>query len=347
MSPWLRTVVMVLIVGNVVPGLVAFLVWLERRVAAWIQDRVGPNRVGPFGLLQSIADLLKFIFKEDVTPSHVSRTMFVIAPAIAVISPMLVMSLIPFGEDLYISDVDTGILAIFAFSSLGVYALSLGGWSSNSKYALLGGVRAAAQMISYEVVIGLAALGACMCSGTLRLKGIVLDQADGLTVDAISHTGFLAKFFDWNLWKQPFGALIFLVAAFAETNRMPFDLPEAETELAAGYHTEYSSMKFALFFLGEYAAMVAVSSLFVTLYMGGWTLFGLEHSFAGTPWLQSALQVLIFLSKVMFLLFVFIQIRWTLPRFRYDQLMRLGWNRLLPASIASLAVTAVLKEMLR
>jgi NADH-quinone oxidoreductase subunit H len=347
MSPFLRTLIAVLIVGNAVPGLVAFLVWLERRVAAWIQDRVGPNRVGPYGLLQSIADLLKFIFKEDVTPGYVNKAMYMIAPALAVIPPLVVMAVIPFAEDVYISDVDTGLLAVFAFSSLGVYALALGGWASNSKYALLGGVRASAQMISYEVCLGLAALAAATTSGTLRLKGIVLDQADGVTWQGAHHAGFVAHLVDWNLVKQPVGAILFLVAAFAETNRLPFDLPEAETELAAGYHTEYSAMKFALFFLGEYAAMVAISSLFVCVYLGGWTLFGLEHSFAGTPWLQAALQVVIFFSKVMVLLFFFIQVRWTLPRFRYDQLMRLGWQRLIPASLVWLVVTVAFKEWAR
>jgi NADH-quinone oxidoreductase subunit H len=347
MSPTVRVIVTVLVVGNVVPGLVAFLVWLERRVAAWIQDRVGPNRVGPFGLLQSIADLVKFIFKEDVTPAHVNKPMFLLAPALAVIPPLVVMSLMPFAENLYIADVDTGILAVFAFSSIGVYALALGGWASNSKYALLGGVRASAQMISYEICLGLAALAACTCSGSLRLKGIVLDQADGLTVAGHHYEGLLARIFDWNIWKQPVGAVIFMVAGFAETNRLPFDLPEAESELAAGYHTEYSSMKFALFFLGEYAAMVAMSSLFVTLYLGGWTLFGLENSFASSPALQTTLQVLIFVAKIMALLFFFIHVRWTLPRFRYDQLMRLGWSRLIPLSIAWLVVTAVGKELLR
>jgi NADH-quinone oxidoreductase subunit H len=351
-NQWFRVLVGVLIVGNLVPGLVAFLVWLERRVAAWIQDRVGPNRVGPFGLLQSIADLVKFNFKEDVTPAHVNKPMFLLAPALAVIPPLVVMAMIPFSENLYVADVDTGVLAIFAFSSIGVYALALGGWSSNSKYALLGGVRASAQMISYEICLGLAALAVCTVSGSLRLKGIVLDQGDGLHHRIADgsiqlNDGFLARFFDWNIWKQPIGALVFLVAGFAETNRLPFDLPEAESELAAGYHTEYSSMKFALFFLGEYAAMVAISSLFATLYLGGWTLFGLENSFASSPVLQAALQVAIFAGKVMFLLFVFIWIRWTLPRFRYDQLMRLGWARLIPVSIGWLVVTAAGREFLR
>jgi len=273
--------------------------------------------------------------------------MFLLAPALAVIPPLVVMAMMPFAENLFIADVDAGVLAVFAFSSIGVYALALGGWSSNSKYALLGGVRASAQMISYEICLGMAALAVCTISGSLRLKGIVLDQADGLTVHGTHHDGFAARFFDWNIWKQPIGAIVFLVAGFAETNRLPFDLPEAESELCAGYHTEYSSMKFALFFLGEYAAMVAISSLFTTLYLGGWTLFGLEQSFAGSPIVQTALQVAIFSGKVMALLFFFIQIRWTLPRFRYDQLMRLGWSRLIPVSIAWLVVTVGLKEALR
>jgi len=344
---WFRVVVGVLIVGNVVPGLVAFLVWLERRVAAWIQDRVGPNRVGPFGLLQSIADLVKFIFKEDVTPEHVNKPLFLLAPALAVIPPLIVMAFIPFANELYIADVDAGVLAVFAFSSIGVYALALGGWASNSKYALIGGVRASAQMISYEICLGLAALAAVTCAGTLNLRQIVMDQSDGIHWAGKLVPHWWAYVLDWNICKQPVGAVIFMVAGFAETNRLPFDLPEAESELAAGYHTEYSSMKFALFFLGEYAAMVAMSSLFVTIYLGGWTLFGVENLFAATPVLQTALQVGIFVAKIMALLFFFIHIRWTLPRFRYDQLMRLGWSRLIPLSIAWLALTAVGKELLR
>lgn len=331
----------VLIVGNTVPMLVAFLVWLERRVAAWVQDRVGPNRVGPAGLLQSFADLLKFVFKEDVLPGHVHKGMYLLAPCLAVIPPLVVMSVIPMSDRIAIADVDTGILAAFAFSSIGVYGLALGGWSSNSKYALIGGVRASAQLVSYEICLGLAALGVFVVSGSLRLHDVVAGQADGLVIHGVAQDGLLGRIFDWNLWKQPLGAVIFLIAAFAETNRTPFDLPEAESELAAGYHVEYSSMKFALFFLGEYAAMVAMSCLFVVLYLGGWTLFGLEGAFAETPWLQSALQLGIFLAKVMALLFVFIWVRWTVPRFRYDQLMHIGWKRLLPATIFWLAFTAL------
>ena len=336
----------VLIVGNVVPLFVSFLVWLERRAAAWIQDRVGPNRVGPFGLFQSFADLLKFIFKEDVLPGHVDKGMYLLAPALAVIPPLVVLSLIPYADRGMLADLDTGILAVFAFSGIGVYALALGGWASNSKYALIGGVRASAQLISYEICMGLAALGVFIVAGSLRLQDVVAMQCDGLTIHGVTHTGFLAKLGDWNLWKQPIGAIIFLIAAFAETNRTPFDLPEAESELAAGYHTEFSSMKFALFFLGEYVAIVAMSSLFTTLYLGGWTLFGLETSFDGSA-LQTLLQIAIFLAKTMCVIFTFIWVRWTVPRFRYDQLMDLGWKRLMPATLAWLAATACVVAFLK
>jgi len=340
------TILKVLVVGNIAPLLVAFLVWLERRVAAWVQDRMGPNRVGPFGLLQSFADLIKFMLKEDVLPNHVDKAMYVVAPCLAVIPPLVVLALVPFADRFAVADVDTGILAAFAFSGIGVYAIALGGWASNSKYALIGAVRATAQLISYEICLGLAALGVFVVAGTLRLEDVVKMQADGLTIHGVTHTGFPAKFFDWNLVKQPVGAVIFLIAAFAETNRTPFDLPEAESELAAGYHTEYSSMKFALFFLGEYVAMVAMSALFVTLYLGGWTLFGLEDMFAG-GWLQTALQLAIFVAKLMVMLFVFIWVRWTMPRFRYDQLMELGWKRLMPMTLAWLAATAGVVAFLR
>ncbi len=355
-QPVLITIVKVLAVGNGVPALVSFLVWLERRAAAWIQDRMGPNRVGPFGLFQSVADLVKFIFKEDVLPDHVNKPLFLLAPALAVIPAFVVLSFIPFTEDFFIADVDAGILAAFAFGSIGVYALALGGWASNSKYSLLGGVRASAQMISYELVLGLSALSVFLISGDLRLKGVVYGQADGLWIGG-ELLGTWSKFFDWNIVKQPIGAMLFLVAGFAEVNRHPFDMPEAESELAAGYHTEYSSMKFALFFLAEYAAMISISGLFTTLYLGGWTLFGVENMFAeqvaeygaANPelfnWpmlcLQIPLQLTIFGGKTFCLLFLFIWVRWTLPRFRYDQLMRLGWVRMLPMSLLWIALTAI------
>jgi NADH-quinone oxidoreductase subunit H len=332
------------LVLGIVPGTVSMLVWAERRGSAFIQDRLGPNRVGPIGLFQSIADLVKFIFKEDVIPGHTNRVLYTLAPAMAVIPYMIVFAFIPFADRLYVADVDTGILAIFAFSSVAVYALALGGWASNSKYPLIGGVRASAQMISYELCLSLAALGVFILAGSLNLRDVVHDQSDGVMA---MDFGFLTPVLDWNLFKQPVGALIFLVAGFAETNRLPFDMPEAESELAAGYHTEYSSMKFALFFLGEYAAVIAISALFAVLYLGGWTLFGLENMFAETPLLQTALQAAILATKFILLVFFFIQVRWTLPRFRYDQLMRLGWKRLLPISLGWVALTAVVVFLLR
>ena len=354
---------MVVAIGMTVPGLVSALVWLERRTAAWIQDRLGPNRVGPFGLLQSIADLLKFIFKEDVLPGHVNKPIFLLAPALAVIPPFVVLAFIPFGENLWVADVGPGLLACFAFSSLHVYSIALGGWASNSKYSLLGGVRASAQMISYEIALGLAALGVAIISGTMRLTDIVAMQADGWTdtFAAVEGAGW-TKFVDWNVFKQPLGALLFLIAGFAETNRHPFDMPEAESELAAGYHTEFSSMKFALFFLGEYAAIVAISALFTVLYMGGWTLFGLENVLDGwvadwatenpgeynwASFVEMHLHLGIFAAKTLALVFVFIWIRWTLPRFRYDQLMSLGWKRLLPIALGWVALTVLGVALLR
>jgi NADH-quinone oxidoreductase subunit H len=277
----------------------------------------------------------------------VNKPLYILAPALAVIPPLVVVTLIPFSERLMVADLDAGVLAVFAFSSVGVYALALGGWASNSKYALIGGVRASAQLISYELVLGLAALGVFVVGGSLRLQDVVTGQADGVQFGGNLYTGGLYGVLDWNIWKQPIGALLFLVAAFAETNRAPFDLPEAESELASGYHTEYSSMKFALFFLGEYAAMVAISGLFVTLYLGGWTLFGAETAFADTPWLQTLWQIGIFFGKVVVLLFGFIWVRWSVPRFRYDQLMHLGWKRLLPASLLWLVLTVIATALVR
>ncbi len=358
-NPVVRSLILVLTIGNVVPLMVSGLVWLERRGAAFIQDRLGPNRVGPFGILQSFADLAKFIFKEDVLPGHVNKPIFLLAPALAVIPPMVVLAFIPFGKNLWISNVDTAFLACFAFSSLHVYSISLGGWASNSKFPLLGAVRATAQMISYEIALGLSALGVFIIAGTLRLTDVVAMQTDGWFVGSGENARMVGEwttFFDWNIFKQPIGALVFMIAGFAETNRHPFDMPEAESELAAGYHAEYSSMKFALFFLGEYAAMVAISSLFIVMYLGGWTLFGLENLMSDwvvsygaehPTWYNWAslvemhLHAAIFGAKLFALLFFFIWVRWTLPRFRYDQLMTLGWKRLFPLTLAWVLLTVI------
>ncbi len=335
------------------------LVYIERKLAAYIQDRLGPNRVGPAGILQPIADALKFFFKEDVIPGHVDRAMYVLAPTFVLIPVLLSFAPLPFGPGLalplgwvesasrpgapltlvpmVIANLDMGLLYVFAISSLSVYGVSLGGWASNNKYSIFGGVRSAAQMISYEITLGLSVLGVFMLDGTLNLDEIVRAQADGV----------------WHIFDQPIGFLIFLVSYFAETNRLPFDLPECETELVAGYHLEYSSMKFAMFFMAEYAAMVVASGLVTSLFLGGWDLpfldiarLSAEAVARGDVWTVNLVGLLGFLAfavKVASLLFLMMMIRWTIPRFRYDQLMDLGWKIFLPLGLVNLVLTAFLK----
>ena len=309
--------------------MIAYSVMAERRIAAAIQGRIGPNRVGPWGLLQPLADGLKFLLKEDFTPSHVRKAYFWLAPAAAMIPAFLTVAVIPFGsnlggQDMVIADLNVGILYTFGIVSLSVYGIVLAGYASNSKYPFLGGIRASAQMISYEIAMGMSVIPVFLLVGDLNLGKVIAYQADGA----------------WLVFQQPLAFVIFLVAAFAETNRLPFDLPESETELVSGYHTEYSSMKFALFFLGEYAAMIAVSALVVTLFLGGWTLpfFGLDRPADSV--FGGLIHIGVFLAKVMFLMALFIWVRWTLPRFRYDQLMDLGWRRFLPLALANIVVTA-------
>jgi NADH-quinone oxidoreductase subunit H len=305
---------------------VAYMTWVERRVSAWIQDRRGPNRVGPFGLLQPLADGIKFLFKEDVLPPHAYRPVYLMAPAMLFVPAMVTFAVVPigpvlriFGLDLapQVADVDNGILIILAFSSMGVYGVALAGWASNNKYSLMGGLRSSAQLISYELAMGLSIVGVLMTASSLRLADVVAYQAQ--------H--------GWNLlWQAP-GFLIFLTAAFAETNRLPFDLPEAETELVAGYHTEYSGMRFSMFYMAEYVNMITASALAATLYCGGYHVPGLR--LLGLPEAAAAaVQVLAFGLKVAFFLFVYVWVRWTIPRFRYDQLMDLGWKVLLPLALA-------------
>ena len=310
--------------------MVAYSVMLERRVSAAIQDRIGPNRVGPFGILQPMADGLKAILKEDFTPSHVRRIYFILAPAISMIPAFLTVAVIPFGskmgsQSMVIADLNVGILYTFSIVSLGVYGIVLAGYASNSKYPFLGGIRASAQMISYEIAMGMAAVPVFMLVGDLNLGKVIAYQADGA----------------WLVFKQPIAFVIFLVSAFAETNRLPFDMPESETELVSGYNTEYSSMKFALFFMGEYAAMISVSALMVTLFFGGWTLplFGLNET--ASTLTGGILQILIFLGKIACFMVLFVWIRWMVPRFRYDQLMDLGWKRFLPLALANIIITAI------
>jgi NADH-quinone oxidoreductase subunit H len=315
---------------------VAYTVWLERKVVGRMQNRWGPTRVGPFGLLQPAADGIKFLFKEDLTPPHVYKPLFLAAPVIAVVFALTSIAVIPFGNSfeafgytipLQITDVNIGLLFILGVTSVGVYGVALAGWSSNNKYSLLGGLRASAQMISYEISLGLSLVGVLIMAGSFSLRDIV-DSQGGV------FWGFIPR---WNIFHGQFiGFFCYLMAAYAETNRIPFDLPEAETELVAGYHTEYSSMKFAMFFMAEYANMITVACLATLLFFGGW-----HGPIFGPTILQVLLPVFYFVAKVVVFLFIYIWVRGTLPRFRYDQLMSFGWKFLLPLALANLIATAV------
>jgi NADH-quinone oxidoreductase subunit H len=320
----------VIAVFAVVLPMVAYSVVAERRISAWIQDRIGPNRVGPLGLLQPAADGLKFILKEDFTPAYARKVYFWLAPAVAMVPALLTLAVIPFGSQLgsqkaVIADLNVGILFTFGIVSLSVYGIVLAGYASNSKYPFLGGIRSSAQMISYEIAMGLSVVPVFMLVGDLNLSAVIDYQKSGA----------------WLILKQPIAFVIFLVAAFAETNRLPFDMPEAESELVGGYHTEYSSMKFALFFLGEYAAMIAVSAMMVVLFLGGWTLPFAGLNETATSLGMGLLQVGIFIGKLLLFMGLFIWVRWMLPRFRYDQLMDIGWKRFVPLAIANIVVTAI------
>lgn len=325
----------ILIVIGIILMTVMMLTWAERRVSGAIQNRYGPNRVGWMGMFQPIADGVKFFVKEDIIPGHVDRFLYVIAPGIALVPALITFAIVPFGDQMtipfrdsvltikfQIADLNVGILYVVAIASLGVYSLIVGGYGSNNKYSLLGGLRASAQMISYEIPMGLSIVAVVLVSGSLRLNDIVVDQ-QGL----------------WNIVRQPLGFIIFIVAAFAETNRLPFDLPEAEQELVGGYHTEYSSMKFSSFMIAEYSNMITSAALIATFYLGGWQIPFL--SVLNLPIvLEQILQILAFTLKTGFFLFFFIWVRWTLPRFRYDQLMNLGWKTMLPLSLLNIILTA-------
>jgi NADH-quinone oxidoreductase subunit H len=321
--------------------MVAYVVLVERRVCAWMQDRIGPNRAGPFGLLQPAADGIKAFFKEEMTPAHVRKVLFTLAPMIALIPAVLNLAVIPFGSNLHgqpmvLANLNVGILYTFGFVSLGVYSIVLAGYASNSKFPFLGGIRSSAQMISYEIAMGMSVIPVFLCAGSLNLGDVISAQA--------GTAKWLPLLPNWFVLQSPMTALafcIFLVASFAETNRTPFDLPEAEQELCGGYNIEYSSIKFALFFMGEYANMILVSAMMVTLFFGGWTLpwFGLDRPAADL--LHGVLHIGIFLAKVFVFLVGFIWVRWMWPRFRYDQLMDLGWRRFIPVALANIFVTAV------
>jgi NADH-quinone oxidoreductase subunit H len=318
---------------------VAYLTLAERKISAWIQDRLGPNRVGYQGLLQPAADGIKNLLKEETIPGEANRWLFLMAPALAFVPAMLTWAVIPWGAPLptpwgivplAIADLPVGFLFTLAVSSLGVYGITLAGWASNNKYALLGGLRSSAQMVSYEIAMGLSTVAVLLLAGNVALSDIVAQQA---------ATG-------WNAFLLSVAFLTFLISAFAETNRLPFDLPEAESELVAGYHAEYSAMKYSMFMIAEYANMITVSALTVTLFLGGWDIPFTQWDNRDPSWVKSVVTTLAMMAKTGFFLFLFIWIRWTLPRFRYDQLMALGWRVLLPLMLAYVVLVATALQVL-
>ncbi len=350
---WLALIgilVKILIVVGITQGTVAYLILVERKVAAYAQDRIGPNRAGrefglPFGLLQPLADGAKMLLKEDVVPSYVTKPLFILAPSIAIVAATIGFAVVPFGpvagngaphtpwgavEFQIAPGIDIGILYVFAIGSLAVYGVILGGWASNNKYSFLGGLRSSAQLISYEIPLGLSILGMVLLAGSLDLNAIINWQD--------RHV--------WGFVAQPIGFLLFMTSAFAETNRLPFDLPEAEQELVGGYHTEYSAMKFGMFFLGEYLHVITVSYLTVILFFGGWDVpFLLDQSQAG--WISALAKVLVMIAKVGLMILFIMWIRWTMPRFRYDQLMDLAWKSLIPLALINLVATATIVQLVR
>ncbi len=399
---WTSIIKTLVIVFGIVLPIVSLTVFAERKVCAFIQDRVGPNRVGLpttilgfkkdirlLGLGQMIADPIKLLLKENFIPNSVNKFYYYIAPKLAMIPALLVLAVLPFGPTVFFGDlkvplmvanVDIGILWVFAISSLGVYGIVLAGWASNSKYPFLGGIRSSSQMISYELSLGLSVIPVFLIVGTLNMQEIVMWQREngwmvapfwpkGFSLEQLLHGNFAAigasfaagfsvqRLLIWLPMVISF--IIFLIAMFAETNRVPFDLPEAEQELVGGYHTEYSSMGFALFFLGEYAAMAAGSGVIVTLFLGGWSLpfvpDGSATSFLGLPFIPAwgasllwgLIGVTIFLAKIAAMLFLFIWVRWTLPRFRYDQLMKLGWYFFFELALVNIFITALILALVK
>lgn len=348
--PFLVYTVAILIAFQMVLMIVAYTVLAERKVLGWIQGRIGPNRVGPWGVLQPFADLLKFIFKEDLVPDKSTKFVYFLAPLVALTCALLPMVVYPFGPaittvnwgellpyglgegitrlPLTIAQIDVGVLFVLAITSVGVYGIALAGWSSNSKYSLMGGLRSSAQMISYELAMGASIIGVVMMAETLDLNGIIYAQ--------------IRSPFRWFIIPQFIGFVVFLIAAFAETNRVPFDLPEAETELVAGFHTEYSALKFALFFMAEYVNMFTVSVLVTVLFLGGWYVPGLSHVFEPGSIPYAIVSHFAFIGKICAFLFFYIWVRGTVPRFRFDQLMNFGWKFLLPLALANVILTIVI-----
>ncbi len=322
--------VLVAILTLVTLGIAAYLTYGERKVAAFMQDRLGPSRAGKFGLLQPIADAGKLFFKEEFIPINAERWLFILGPAVAMITATITSAVIPWGTEfpvfgravqLQVADVNIGVLYIMGIVSVGVYGIMIGGWASNNKYSLFGAIRASAQMISYELSMGLALIAVIMMSGTLSLREIVAQQ-EGI---------------NWNIFYQPLGFLLFFVSALAECNRAPFDLPECETELIGGYHTEYSSMKLGFYLFSEYVNMFVSSALMACVYLGGYNFPGMDA--ISDPTMLGIAQILVMFAKIGFFIFVFMWIRWTLPRFRYDQLMHLGWKTMIPLAIFNMLAT--------
>ena len=337
MSPTLffivTSLIKMIVVFTVIMVGVAFMTLVERRLCAFMQDRLGPNRVGPFGLLQPAADGLKNIVKEETYPARADKWLFILAPAISFTPALLTFAVIPFAAPLatkwgvvpmVVADLPVGFLYILAISSLGVYGIVLAGWASNNKYALLGGLRASAQMISYEIAMGLSTVAVLLLAGNVTLSQVITEQQQGF----------------WNIVPLLVAFFLFLISALAETNRVPFDLPEAEGELIAGYHTEYSSMKFSMFYIAEYSNMLTASALMATLFFGGWDLFFHWDASQGLAWWQVLITLGVFCAKTSFFVLLYMWIRWTMPRFRYDQLMALGWKVMLPISLIYLTLLA-------
>ncbi|MEM7228503.1 MAG: NADH-quinone oxidoreductase subunit NuoH [Planctomycetota bacterium] len=342
---FMTSMTVIFVIIHMLLGAAAYLIYMERKVVSYIQDRMGPTRVGPLGLLQPIADGLKLFFKEDFIPKGADKTLFILAPVLTVMPALVSFAVIPWAEPLDLStipfldltgtvaiagaDVNIGIVYLLATASLGVYGVSLGGWASNNKYSFLGGLRATAQMISYEIPMGVTLLCVILLAGSIHPTEIAQSQIDGM----------------WNLFHHPIAAIIFYTCLLAEANRAPFDLAEAESELVGGWHTEYSSMKWALFFMGEYVNLCVGSAFFALMFMGGWSVnplpFGPDLTGSGALWLLP-LQFGVMAGKIFLLIFLTMMIRWTLPRFRFDQLMRLAWEGMIPASLFVLMVTSVM-----
>ena len=328
---WIDKLVLVVLLFLISLGIAAYQTYFERKLAGWIQDRVGPDRAGPFGILQPIADGVKMFMKEDFTPANADKWLFILGPGIAMFTSLITSAIIPWGTDLQlfgrsislqVAEINIGILFAFGIISIGVYGIMIGGWASNNKYSLFGAIRASSQMISYELAMGISAITIIMISGSLDLRAIVESQ-HGM---------------NWNIFYQPVAFLVFFICALAETNRAPFDLPECENELIRGYHTEYSSMKLGLFLFSEYVAMFVSSAIMAILFFGGYNFPGMDY-FTDSPNLLSILSVAVFFTKIFLLIFVFMWIRWTIPRFRFDQLMHLGWKVLIPIALVNMLVT--------